>query len=99
MTGGIAGRVGEANHARRLHAAGVDAEQAAAAEGEQLVLVEDLDLETGLLADRHGLVGEHASREVAGWRVGEIAGERGGGGRDETALATLLHTVAASLAG
>ena len=43
-------RVGQLDHPRRLGAAGVDAEQAAAADLDQGVLVEDLDVEAGVSA-------------------------------------------------
>ena len=80
------GPVGQLDHARRLDAARVDAEQAAAAELEQRVLVEHLDLEPALGAEAHGDVGHGLGGEVGRRAVGEVAGEGAGAGEHLTAL-------------
>ena len=91
VTDGLGRAVRELDHARRLGAAGVDAEQPAAAEGGEGVAVEDLDVEAGRGGDADGDVGEPARREVAGRRVGEVAGELGGVGEDAPALGATGH--------
>jgi surface antigen len=78
--GGLGGLVAEPDHPRRLHAAAVDAEDSAAAQLDQLVLVEDLDLQTRRRTDLERDLGHPDRRQRAGRAVREIAaqGARGG---------------------
>ena len=73
--GGAPRPVRQLDHARRLGAAGVDAEQAATSELDEAVEFEHLDADPGLLADLSGQGGEARGREMAGRRVGQVAGE------------------------
>ena len=66
VAGGSRRAVRQLDHPRRLGAAGVDAEQPAAAERRELVGVEDLDLEPGRRGDGDRHVGHPAGRQVAG---------------------------------
>ena len=60
------GPVRQLDHARRLRAAGVDAEQAPASELDEAIELEHLDAEPRLLADLSGQGGEARRREMAG---------------------------------
>ena len=73
--GRAAGRVGQLDHPGRLGAALVDAEQPAAAELDQRVLVEELDLEPARGAEQRRRLAQLRRVEVAVRRVGEVAGE------------------------
>ena len=79
--GGAPGPVRQLDHARWLGAAGVDAKQATAAELGEPIELEDLDPEPRRLADFGGQGGQAGRREMAGRRVGEVAGEHRRTGR------------------
>ena len=91
-------RVRQPDHARRLDAAGVDADHAAAAHRLQLVLVEHLDLEPAGGGDLDGALGHHPAVRSAGRRVGQVAGERRGRGGDLAAVDAELDAGGALLA-
>jgi hypothetical protein len=75
VTGGVLRGVGEPHHTRRLLAATVHADHAAAAHLGQLVLVEHLHREAARPTHLLRLLGHHPRRHVGGRQVGEIAGE------------------------
>ena len=91
--------VGELDHPRRFVAAGVDPEQPAAAERGEGVLVVDLDLQPGGRGDGDRHVGHARRRQVAGRRVGEVAGQLGGDGHHAAALGTSLDRRGAARTG
>ena len=99
VSGRVLRRVGELHHARRLDAALVDADHAAAAHREELVLVEHLDAEAGLGCDGDGALGHLASRQVCRRGVGEIAGEPRGACRHLAALHSGAHAGTALVTG
>ena len=74
-------RVAELDHARLFDAAGVDAEQSAEPSSMSGCLVEDLDGEAVLGAERDGNVAEVGGGEVAGRGVRQVAGEVRGAAR------------------
>jgi hypothetical protein len=80
--GRAVGPVAELHHGRRLHAAGVHPQQAAAAELDQGCLVEDLDPQAGPRAHLAGDLAHAGGGQVAGRAVGQVAAERGGLGDD-----------------
>jgi len=97
MADRVARRVREAHHARRLGAAPVDADDAAAAHGLELIAVEHVDDEPALGRDGDRDVGHLAGVEVCRRRVGQVACERRGCGRRRTAFDAECGTFRAGL--
>jgi len=77
---------GSDHHARWLDAAAVDADDATASHRKQLVLVEHLDLESGLPRDLDGLVSKDSRGEICGWHVRKVARHVRRSCGDDTAL-------------
>ena len=73
---------GELDHARLFDRALVHAEQAAAAQLDELSLVEDLNTKAEALAQINGGIGQIGGGEVSGWVVGQVAGDGGGADRE-----------------
>jgi len=78
QAGGLAlGAVDQLDHRGRLSAAEIDAEQTAAAQLDQRLLVEDLDFKTGLRPQLGGEIGELRGGQNAAGGARQIAGQLG----------------------
>ena len=83
----------QADHACRLVAAGIDAEQPSALQLRQRRLVEHVHLESARGGDLDGDLGHAARGEVSRWRVGEVAGELCGTRHDPPPLGPGGHAL------